>query len=188
LVAGGKILAFGNPLSTIACPAKFQTLGESFVACPFFVPTAKSEDIAWMHSSRLPLGAGWNGHCDAPGHEGAIPNHVEIKDLCNMGYAASCTRLPKQREWDAVRFSVSRDQGSRLVLWYVCELGHRPAGHGTLEYEVLREQWITSHPEPRIQNMAACYLHSYLRRRASSLQAESTRALPAQATSTQAND
>jgi hypothetical protein len=135
------------------------------VACPFFVPISKSEDIAWLHSSRLPLGAGWDGQCAAPGHEGVIPNHNELKDFCNMGYAASCSRLPAQRRWDAVRFSVSRDQGSRLELWFVCELAHRPAGHGTLEYDVTRECWTTAHPEPRIQTMADCYLKSYLQRR-----------------------
>jgi hypothetical protein len=135
------------------------------VACPFFLPISKSQDIAWFHSSRLPLGAGWKGSCAAPGHEGAIPNDDELKDLCNMGYAARCPRLPEARAWDAVRFSVSRDQGSRIVLWSVCELAHRPAGHLLIEYDVMRAQWVSPHPEARLQRMADCYLQSYLQRR-----------------------
>jgi hypothetical protein len=135
------------------------------VACPFFLPSSKSQDIAWFHAARLPLGAGWKGCCAAPGHEGAIPNDDELKDLCNLGYAARCPRLPEQRAWDAVRFSVSRDQGSRIVLWSVCELAHRPAGHRMIEYDVLRAEWIRPHPEARLQTMADCYLQSYLQRR-----------------------
>jgi hypothetical protein len=135
------------------------------VACPFFMPVSISEDITWLHSSRLPLGAGWNGRCGAPGHEGEVPSHHELKDLCNLGYAASCSRLPERRAWDAVRFSVYRDQGRQLVLWFVCELAHRPAGHGMIEYDVTRAQWTSTHPDPRVQKMADCYVQSYLQRR-----------------------
>ena len=77
-----------------------------------------------------------------PGHEGAQPSDQELHEFCNLGYAAKCSRLPAERDFDAVRFSVARDQGSRLLLWFVCETGHRPANHGTLEYDVERSQWI----------------------------------------------
>ena len=88
-----------------------------------------------------------------------------LHEFCNLGYAAKCSRLPVERECDAVRFSVARDQGSRLQLWFVCETGHRPAKHGTLEYDVERSQWISSHSDPRIQKMVECYVQSYLQRR-----------------------
>ena len=75
-----------------------------------------------------------------------------------MGYAAKCSRLPVDREFDAVRFSVARDQGSRLILCFVCETGHRPARHGTLEHDIRGKQWMSPHSEPRIQKMAECYV------------------------------
>jgi hypothetical protein len=135
------------------------------VACPFFTPTSELADGGWLHPSRLPLGGGWVGHCSAPGHEGAQPSNQELRELCNLGYAAACPRLPQQRAYDAVRFSIARERGAQLLLWFVCESGHRPAGHGTLEYDLPAEQWIRCHPDPRIQKMAECYLHLYLLRR-----------------------
>ena len=134
------------------------------MACPFFMPLQKL-DGAWLYPSRLPLGAGWDGCCSAPGHEGVRPSEPELHEFCNMGYAAKCPRLPVEREFDAVRISVARDQGSRLLLWFVCESGHRPARHGTLEYDVDGQRWISPHSDFRIQKMLECYLHSYLQRR-----------------------
>jgi hypothetical protein len=135
------------------------------VACPFFMPTSKLEDGGWLHPSRLPLGGGWNGHCSAPGHEGAEPTIEELRELCNLGYAALCPRLPEQRGYDAVRFSLARDRGAQLLFWFVCESGHRPAAYGMLEYDLSLGRWISSHPDARIQKMAECYLQSYLLRR-----------------------
>jgi len=135
------------------------------VACPFFMPTNKLEDGGWLHPSRLPLGGGWTGHCSAPGHEGAEPTNQELRELCNLGYAASCPRLPKERAYDAVRFSIARDCSGHLELWFVCESGYRPAGHGKLEYDLDLRQWVSSHPDLRIQKMAECYLQAYLLRR-----------------------
>jgi hypothetical protein len=76
---------------------------------------------------------------------------------------------PGDRDYDAVRFSVARDQGSRLLLWFVCETGHRPAKHGTVEYDVEHGTWILSDSDqridPNIQKMLECYVQSYLQRR-----------------------
>jgi hypothetical protein len=135
------------------------------VACPFFMPTGKLDDGGWLHPSRLPLGGGWIGHCSAPGHEGAEPTNQELRELCNLGYAAGCARLPAERAYDAVRFSIARDRGAQLELWFVCELRHRPAGHGILEYDVSLSRWTSFHPDVRMQKMAECYLQSYLARR-----------------------
>jgi hypothetical protein len=98
------------------------------VACPFFMPTDKLADGGWLHPSRLPLGGGWIGHCSAPGHEGAEPTNQELREFCNLGYAAGCPRLPEERAYDAVRFSVAHDRGAQLMLWFVCESRHRPRG------------------------------------------------------------
>ena len=70
--------------------------GDQILACPFFMPVQKL-DGAWLHPSRLPLGAGWDGHCSAPGHEGARPSDQELQEFCNLGYAAKCSRLPAER-------------------------------------------------------------------------------------------
>jgi hypothetical protein len=129
------------------------------------MPVRKLEDGAWLHPSRLPLGSGWHGFCSAPGHEGVQPSHQELQEFCNLGYAARCPRLPRERACDAVRFGVASDRGSQLRLWFVCEIGHRPAEHGRLEYDLSCGQWIGCHRDPRIQKMAECYLESYLLRR-----------------------
>jgi hypothetical protein len=134
------------------------------MACPFFMPTTKSDAAAFLHPTRLPLGAGWNGYCSAPGHENCELTSDELKS-CNLGYAINCSRLPADRASDAIRFSIARDGGSHLSLWFVYERDHRPAGHGTLEYDVLLGAWTSFHADPRIQKMAECYLQSYLQRR-----------------------
>lgn len=134
------------------------------MACPFFMPTEQLQDGGWIHPARLPLGGGWHGHCCAPGHEGVRPETSELRE-CNLGYAATCTRLPSSRTSDAVRFGVSRDRGSQLDLFYVHELAHCPGEHGTLIYDVGLGQWLSSHSQPHIQKMAYCYLQSYLLRR-----------------------
>jgi hypothetical protein len=131
--------------------------------CPFFLPTEKFEAIALPHRARLPLGDGWSGQCTAPGHEGFTPNAQELADLCNLGYANQCSRLPAERRWDAIRFGVARDAGSSISLTYVCEAGHCPVEHGTLEFDGSR--WTVPHCDTRLQRMAECYLEVYLSRR-----------------------
>jgi hypothetical protein len=85
--------------------------------------------------------------------------------LCNLGYASACPRLPKKRSRDAVRFAVIQDSGERIRIQFIFESGHRPAGHGALEYERASKSWISPHPEPRIQKLAEAFLESYLERR-----------------------
>jgi hypothetical protein len=134
------------------------------------MPTRQSQDGVWIHPSRLPLGSGWEGHCTAPGHEGAVPDVAQLQDGCNLGYA-TCSRLPQQRPWDAVRFAVSGEQDSRITLSYVCEKSHLPCDHGKLEYG--SDHWLTSHSDPRIQKMAECFLASWLQKKQSSSDSQS---------------
>ena len=134
------------------------------MACPFFMPVRKL-DGAWLHPSRLPLGSGWSGYCCAPGHDGAQPSDEQLREFCNLGYAEGCAHLPRERACDAVRFSVARESGSQLLLWFVCEAGHLPVTHGMLEYDTALGRWTSSHDDPRIQKMAECYVESYLLRR-----------------------
>jgi hypothetical protein len=129
------------------------------------MPIRPLNDGGWLHPTRLPLGGGWSGQCCAPGHEGSAPSNQELREFCNLGYATSCVRLPSDRACDAVRFSIARDSGSRLVLSFTCEVQHHPAEWGSLEYDASLERWISSHPDLRIQKMAECYLQSYVMRK-----------------------
>jgi hypothetical protein len=138
------------------------------------MPVARLEDGAWPHPGRLPLGCGWSGYCTAPGHEGEVPTREAQEEFCNLGYAASCGRLPRERAWDAVRFAVSVDKqtngsdipGNRSIhLEYVCEFGHRPKDHGKLEFDGQAMKWVRRHSDSRVQKMAECFLEAHLARR-----------------------
>jgi hypothetical protein len=139
-----------------------------FLACPFFIPTHRADDLALPHPARLPLGAAWRGSCAVAGHEQATPTDRELES-CNLGYAKSCPRLPKERACDAVRFAVARESGESVSLHFVFEINHLPAGNGILEYDRLRMNWTAPHPEPRTQKQAESFLQSYLERRSSTL-------------------
>ncbi len=135
------------------------------MACPFFLPKTRFEDGGWLHPSRLPLGAGWRGECRASGQPGIEPSNDELRELCNLGYASSCPRLPRERSCDAVRFSVASDSSDRVTICFVLESAHRPAGQGLLVYDPTLAQWISAHPDLRIQRMAECYVETYLQHR-----------------------
>jgi len=145
------------------------------------MPMARLENGTWPHPARLPLGAGWCGHCTAPGHEGEVPPQDVLEAFCNLGYASSCSWSPLACVWDAVRFAVSArrnpaapaDQQSAtpvparvLLLHFVCERNHRPVEHGDLEFDLSCATWLVRHEDPRIQKMAECFLDSYLKKNA----------------------
>ncbi|MGA2377158.1 MAG: hypothetical protein ABSF72_16690 [Candidatus Sulfotelmatobacter sp.] len=144
---------------------------EELVACPYFVPVEKLENGNWLHARRLPLGCGWSGQCSAPGHEGETPSQEELREFCNLGYAEGCGRLPREREWDSVRFAARTAGGAhngteaRIHVRYVCEREHRPAGHGTLEFDAYESRWVERHRDDRVQRMAECFLQSFLENR-----------------------
>ena len=150
------------------------------MACPFFMPVEKLENGAWLHPGRLPLGCGWSGHCTAPGHDGETLSRQVLEEFCNLGYAAGCSRLPRDRAWDAVRFAVAAERepaqpgksmanerapGRIVQLQYVCERQHQPAEHGKLEFDGAGMQWVRRHSDSRVQKMAECFLETYLAKR-----------------------
>ena len=151
----------------------------SELACPYFMPVAKLENGNWPHPARLPLGAGWNGHCTAPGHEGQPPAQDVLETFCNLGYASGCSWTPEEPICDTVRFGAAptdpagrnrlRDAASLpspvLVLRYVCERDHKPVEHGELEFDLLRASWLRQHANPCIQKMAECFLETYLKKK-----------------------
>ena len=136
------------------------------MACPFFIPTERADDLALPHPARLPLAAAWRGTCSAVGHESAVLNNRELES-CNLGYAKSCPRLPEERACDAIRFAIAKESGERISLHFVLESDHLPTGHGLLEYDRLMKAWTAQHPEPRTQRLAETFLQSYLERRSS---------------------
>lgn len=136
------------------------------MACPFFSPTDRVENIALPHPARLPLGAAWRGSCSAPGAELVQLGEVELES-CNLGYAHSCPRLPKERIVDAARFAVSKQSAGRLQVHFVLEFEHLPVEHGSLEYDRVLTGWRSLHSDPRIQKLADCFVQSYLVRNAS---------------------
>ena len=121
------------------------------MSCPFFMPTERADDIAFPHPARLPLGSSWRGTCLAPSQEQATLSSIELES-CNLGYAKSCPRLPKERACDAVRFAVVNESRESISLQFVLEKAYLPASHGTLAYDRLfRELDLdsprTGHPE-----------------------------------------
>jgi hypothetical protein len=135
----------------------------AILACPFFLPTERADDLAFPHPARLPLGSSWRGTCSASGQEHAV---VDLKELesCNLGYAKSCPRLPKDRAYDAVRFAVVSNSGEEILLQFVLEHAYLPAGHGILRFDQRSGTWVSPHPDLRIQKKAECFLQSYLER------------------------
>lgn len=136
------------------------------MACPFFVPIERANDLGFPHAARLPLGAPWRGLCGAPGHEQMTPSPHELES-CNLGYANSCVRLPRNRACDAVRFAVAKESELRVSLQLVLETSHLPAGSAVLEYDRTTNRWLASHPDRRIQRMAECFLEAFLEKRGS---------------------
>lgn len=130
------------------------------MACPYFMPREILNDGSWQHPARLPLGAGWTGSCCASGAE-SVPTESALREFCNLGNAHACPHLPRDRDWDAVRFSVARIGSEQVTLWYVCELRHAPVEHGQLTYDRLAENWLSTHSDLRVQRLADCYLQSY---------------------------
>ena len=141
------------------------------MACPFFMPVERLENGMWPHAPRLPLGCGWSGNCTAPGHEGETPAPEDLQEFCNLGYAERCGRLPRERAWDSVRFTAhtvcaeGKNGRERIQIRYVCERDHRPAEHGTLEFDVATACWLERHRDNRVQRMAECFLASYVEKR-----------------------
>ncbi len=132
------------------------------MACPFFIPTERMDNLSHPHPARLPLGAAWAGKCSVVQQ---IPSDADLREYCNLGYS-ECNHLPAERHADAVRFAVAAASDGKVTLRYACELNHRPADCGTLEFDRHQSTWAQQHSDPRIQKMAECYLQVFLSRRA----------------------
>ena len=131
------------------------------MACPYFYPVEREFGGGWAFPARLPLGAGFRGVCRVNADEFS-PNDAALRDCCNLGHAHSCPRMPALRHADSVRFMVAADSDGRVVIDYVFDLGHAPAGHGRIEYDCANQKWLATIADTCAQRQAECYLAVYL--------------------------
>ncbi len=97
------------------------------------------------------------------------PTDIELRDYCNLGYAKGCEKMPEARFADCVRFALSKDEGTRILLQYVYERAHEPINHGVVEYDCVAHHWIVPLSDEIVQRQAECFLSSYLERRGASV-------------------
>jgi len=136
------------------------------MACPYFFPVAPDANRSSMTHATLPLGDAWSGLCHAIPGDPREPATETLYPTCNIGYARGrCPRFPAGDGPDAVRFSISADDGASVRLYYVVERDHLPFAHGPLEYAIAEEAFRQS-PEPAaVARLAGAYVSSYLRRK-----------------------
>jgi len=134
------------------------------MACPYFIPAQRRDDLLWPHPARLPLGAGFGGQCGAPGQTGDAPTDEELREHCNLGYAG-CSRLPAERAADAVRFAVTREGAESLTIMWVLERDHALAAHGTAECSRDGERFFAAPCDPRMKKQLQCFAAEYTARR-----------------------
>jgi hypothetical protein len=136
------------------------------LACPYFIPTQPHALELWPHRQRLPLGDGFAGRCGAR-PTGACCEDESLRLHCNLGYAemgsAACVHLPEEREFDAVRFWLSRGESDFLRVQFACEGGHRPAWCGELRYDRAAKRWIVP-PDPRLTHLAEAAVRAWIER------------------------
>src|SRR4030081_1350287 len=106
--------------------ATITLLRRKHLACPYFVPREIVNDGSWLHPA---------------------PGDSALHDFCNLGNAHACPHLPRDRDWDAVRFSISGTGSEQITLWYVCELAHAPIEHGKLTFSRIEERWLNPHAD-----------------------------------------
>jgi hypothetical protein len=137
------------------------------MACPHFHGVKPHSRTGGSPSAMLPLGDAWEGVCRAVPGETWVPDETTLLGPCNMGYArGACARFPAGEGPDAARFTLVRDEGARLRLYYVLERDHHPWAHGPLEYSVIDGAFLNSDAGGIASRLAHHYVESYLRRKA----------------------
>ena len=115
----------------------------------------------------LPLGDAFAGTCCAVSGRPWQPDPASSRLLCNLGYARGrCDRFPPDTGPDAVRFTIRRDEGAILHIYYVLERDHHPFAHGPLEFVPATGTFAATPASPQFDQQARAYVASYLRRKA----------------------
>jgi hypothetical protein len=136
------------------------------MACPYFFPVNPRTEGTNPQHAMLPLGATWTGSCRALPDRECQPDESVVHSLCNLGYArGTCSRFPSGDGPDAVRFTISRDDGATLRIYYVVERDHHPFSHGPLEYSLACGGFVEAPEGEIICRQARAYVESYLRRK-----------------------
>lgn len=137
------------------------------MACPYFYPTAKFDAHTWVISPRLPLGDPHTGECRA-GSLPFQPDDDRMRHTCNVGYArGQCDRFPAGSDADAIRFHVAADSEKLIRIQYVFEKNCWPLRHGAFEYSTASDSVSGNLESEVLQQQAAVFIASYLRRRGS---------------------
>src|SRR5262249_9621337 len=90
------------------------------MACPYFFPLHPTFEGEGPQHAMLPLGGLWSGDCRAAHCGQSQPDEATVRSLCNLGYArGTCSRFPVEDGPDAVRFTISADDGDCLSLYCV---------------------------------------------------------------------
>lgn len=136
------------------------------MSCPYFYPVEPDTSHTNPRSALLPLGALWAGVCHATS-ELVPPEEASVRRLCQLGYARdNCSRFPENDAGaDAVRFTISRDDGQLLHLHYVLERDHHPYAHGSLEYQIGSARLVRAPQNEIVRRQAEAYITSYLRQK-----------------------
>jgi hypothetical protein len=136
------------------------------MACPYFYPLDRFDAKAWTKHPRLPLGDPYTGLCRVDPMRDWLPDQTTLREFCNQGYArARCPRFPEGPGFDAVRFSVTADQGSLLHIFYVREEDHQAREHGNLQYSADCHHFVQAPEDDLFRKQAGAYAESYLRRK-----------------------
>ena len=137
------------------------------MACPYFYPTEPRSSPGSAARIPLPLGDFWAGECRATPLHPCQPDDPDLRRLCNLGYArGNCGRFPSSPDGpDAVRFTISGDQGSLLRLYFVIERDHHPFAHGPLDYSPALHAFTNPPESGNLERQASAYVESYFRRK-----------------------
>jgi hypothetical protein len=136
------------------------------MSCPYFYPEAPRSLASHSQAAMLPLGDEWTGVCQAAPEPNSQPDAATLHGLCNLGYArGACGRFPEGDGPDAVRFTISSDDGATLRLYYVMEQNHHPFAHGPLAYSRIGAAFAESPADQTLRGQAQAYISSYLRRK-----------------------
>jgi hypothetical protein len=136
------------------------------MACPHFHAVEPRSQTDTSHTAMLPLGDAWAGVCRAVPDAPWDPDETTLLTLCNLGYArGACAHFPADDGPDAARFSVMRDDGACLGLYYVLERDHHPLAHGPLEFSLASASFVNPPADRTVDRLARTYVDSYLRRK-----------------------
>jgi hypothetical protein len=136
------------------------------MSCPYFYPSAPRSSPSDPHAAMLPLGGHWAGECGAAPGLPWQPDAATLRPLCNLGYARGvCSRFPDNAGPDAVRFTISGDDGATLRLYYVVERNHHPFAHGPLAWSRALAAFAEPPANPALHRQACAYVESYLQRK-----------------------